>query len=543
MKIKRLELKNFKRFTHLVLEGIPDEAKLVLLIGSNGSGKSSVFDAFELINQYFKQEHINKSLQSDYYRKDITEDVIIGMRTESLEFELGEDPFLGYLLPIKKGNFYGRTSFRQIPQLTRKSLGKSNIDFENDSDRPRYFIDRDSRFENDIEKITETILREIFRSENSKEGIKEKYIEPINKSLLNIFGEESATKIQLIEIIPPLEGKIAQINFRKGKSEIHYNYLSAGEKEVFNLLINLLTRAEIYQDTVYFMDEIDLHLNTKLQYNLLKEITENWIPENSQLWTASHSLGFIDYANDFEKGVILDFDDLDFDKDQVIMPSDKSDYQVFEIAVSKDFIDKVFKGRRIVFSENTDTPIYNDLSIENTFFFTAVDKNDAFHKALNFNVNALLDRDYLTDDEIRLIKSTYPNIKILPYYSIENLLFHPDNIEEYSKNKQESFDKSQYIDEIVKVKNEKASDIIYGISKARDGYPFFKSNDFQKELKQFKSDGRNVATYLNSNSFEQFYSVFPAKDYGQSIRTRQNLNKRELAKTNWFKRKIEETLS
>jgi AAA15 family ATPase/GTPase len=49
MKITRLELVNFKRFTHLTLEGIPEHAKLVLLVGANGSGKSSVFDAFECI--------------------------------------------------------------------------------------------------------------------------------------------------------------------------------------------------------------------------------------------------------------------------------------------------------------------------------------------------------------------------------------------------------------------------------------------------------------------------------------------------------------
>jgi len=46
MRITRLQLKNFKRFTDLTIESIPKEAKLVLLIGSNGSGKSSIFDAF-----------------------------------------------------------------------------------------------------------------------------------------------------------------------------------------------------------------------------------------------------------------------------------------------------------------------------------------------------------------------------------------------------------------------------------------------------------------------------------------------------------------
>jgi len=94
--------------------------------------------------------------------------------------------------------------------------------------------------------------------------------------------------------------------------------------------------------------------------------------------------------------------------------------------VSKEFIDKIFQGRRIVFSENTDTPLYNDLSLDNTFFFTAIDKADVFHKSKNLRRYGLIDRDYLTDDEIKLIRQVYPEIKILPYYSIENLLYHPD---------------------------------------------------------------------------------------------------------------------
>ena len=50
MRIEKLQLKNFKRFTDLTLEGIPASAKLVMLIGANGSGKTSVFDAFNWLS-------------------------------------------------------------------------------------------------------------------------------------------------------------------------------------------------------------------------------------------------------------------------------------------------------------------------------------------------------------------------------------------------------------------------------------------------------------------------------------------------------------
>jgi hypothetical protein len=223
--------------------------------------------------------------------------------------------------------FYGRSSLRQVPQLTRTALGQGKpVNFDKDSDRPRMYIERDNRFENDLDKITGLILKDFYRSDQLASQIKLKYINPISEAFTRIFGENSATQLTLLELIPPLDDKVADIIFKKGESEIHYNYLGNGEKEVFNILINLLVRKNFYQDTIYYLDELDLHLNTKLQYHLLKEIVENWIPANCQLWTASHSLGFIEYANEVDNAVIVDFDELDFDKPQTLFVQPKNRY-------------------------------------------------------------------------------------------------------------------------------------------------------------------------------------------------------------------------
>lgn len=319
MRIKNIQLKNFKRFTDLTLQDIPENAKLVLLIGSNGSGKSSVFDGFEYIatqnNKGWKSIDFN-------YKKNNSKDVEIILDTYELGKEGSYNGMMNRTGRLNSSSFYGRTSFRQIPRLTKHALG-NRFDISADSDRPATFIDRDERFENDLEHIFGKLLKEFFRTNDEKSEIKEKIINPINNSLERIFGQENGTKLRLLEMIPPLEGRIAEINFKKGNSIFHYNYLSAGEKEVFNILINLVARGEYYIDTIFFFDEIDLHLNTSLQYTFLKEITENWIPANCQLWTASHSLGFIDYANDNENAAILDFDDFDFDHAQVLKPKEK----------------------------------------------------------------------------------------------------------------------------------------------------------------------------------------------------------------------------
>ena len=381
MKIKKLELVNFKRFSNLTIDLSASEElpKLVLLVGSNGSGKSSIFDAFELVSGYIKDRKrsndktITDSL--DYYIKnDLINAFKVAIETNKGHFDFDTDNVRSHRDASIGYGFYGRSSLRQVPRLTRISLGSAKKNEINaiDTDRPRFYIERDERFENDIEIITGIILEEAFNTPHKTMGeIADKYILKINETFERVFGSNADTSLRLKTLIPPLNDNIANIRFEKGESVIHYNLLSSGEKEIFNIFINLISRQELYQDTIFFFDELDLHLNTALQKTLLKELTENWIPDNCQLWIASHSLGFIEYANEAPHAAIIDLDDRNFDTSISLTPQDKNDFDVFEIAVSKEFLDTIFLGRRVVFTEGTDTPFYNNLKIKNTFFFRA----------------------------------------------------------------------------------------------------------------------------------------------------------------------------
>lgn len=547
MRISRLYMENFKRFTDLTLEGIPKETKLVLLIGSNGSGKSSVFDGFEAANRYIKQDGLTKDYLN-YYKKDDQDAAVVSINFfNDRQLAFSTDNFTDPPAGFNPNSFYGRTSLRQIPRLTRTALGGKNFDIERDSDRPVQFIERDNRFENDIEKITETILKEVFLSTNQNKDIKKKYIDPINEALVRVFGHQNGTKLQLIEIIPPLEGKVAQITFSKGVSRIHYDYLSAGEKEVFNILINLLTRKEYYQDTIYFFDEIDLHLNTKLQFNLLKEITENWISADSQFWTASHSLGFIEYARKSDQAVIFDFDDLDFDFAQTLYPQAKENPDIYEIAVGKEFLPSLFKDMTIYFVENKDKDFYASLGIPQTVFVSDNNRNNVYHKVRSIDdFRGIVDRDFLSDNDRVKIKEAYPRLSILEYYSIENYLFHPDNLEEYQREKGKPFDKAIYIQQLIEEKNKVKDKILPIIALKRTEYPYFGEPEYNGTPLQnrFKNKGENekqaahIASGLNSDDFEIFYKSLPMKTYCTQLPQRQNISKLELAKTNWFKKKI-----
>lgn len=536
MFITHLQLSNFKRFTDLTIDltSLAQPPKLVLLIGSNGSGKSSVFDAFEAVAVISKDRRLS---HFEYLRKRAASDFRVILQTsEGTVYNRSANIAGSSNQDLQNHFFYGRSSLRQISSLTRTALGQVPVDYETDSDRPRRFIDRDERFENDIEKITEQILREVFRTNSQTADIKEKFINPINQAFARIFGNNPATTPRLTVLNPPLEGKVADILFRKGEVEIHYNLLSSGEKEVFNILINLLSRRGLYQDTVYFFDEIDLHLNTRLQYNLLKEITEHWIPDGCQFWTASHSLGFIDYANDAAHAAIIDFDDLDFDAPQVLLPQPKNRLEVYEIAVPRETLLKLFHDKRIFICENRNDQYYNLLGFEDTLFVGVHNSNAVFIKVKREpGYYGVRDRDFLTDGEIATIESRFPNYRVLRYYAFENYLYHPDNLAELNL---PGYDQDAYTAEIRRQKNEQLIDyIIPNIQKSRDNY---------EELKEAGVKERDILTItrsLQSDDFETFYRFYDMKSrFNKKLIEPLNIAQDRLVRTEWFRERMREVV-
>lgn len=53
MKIKRLHLKEYKRFFDLTIDLGDSPSRIIALVGPNGCGKSSVFDALLFLNDNF----------------------------------------------------------------------------------------------------------------------------------------------------------------------------------------------------------------------------------------------------------------------------------------------------------------------------------------------------------------------------------------------------------------------------------------------------------------------------------------------------------
>ncbi len=558
MRITGLKINNFKRFSDLSIDGIPSTAKLVLLIGGNGSGKSSVFDAFDYVSKFSK---VTKRESDSYYQKLKNKKLAI-----EIEFQKGVIKFIsnigsqedgGYSESplVSGGNFIGRSSLRIVPRISFSKINYDGKTLTHDIDAPKSFIEFDTRFNFDVNKFTQDINRAmrapIFRGESADTlKIFKEFIEPFNKSLSNIFGEDNNTAIQIAEYEEASINTPPKLIFRKGKSLINYDLLSQGEKQVVITLLNFIVRKEQLANSIYFIDEMDAHLNTAIQYTLLKEITENWIPESCQLWTASHSLGFIDYARQAEHAAIIDFDQLNFDLPQVLIPEPKDNLEVYEIAVSKDILGRIFDGMNIFFVENKDNHHYNSLGITKTIFVPEKNKQAVFFKAKNSEFKGIIDRDFLSDKEIEELEKDYKNLKILRYYSIENYLYHPDNLAEYYNKKNKSFDKEDYLKSLIAAKNEIKDRLIIKLMSTRTSYPFYKEVQQEKNPKKkwYTNSNENtnftekIAELLNSDNLEDFYKVFPIKNNATQIPQRQNIPLSELTKTKWFEEQIKQLI-
>ncbi len=532
MRIASLTLDNFKRFTHLEIADVPETAKLVLLVGSNGSGKSSVFDAF---NSY---DNSRRLVGTAYDLKDNTLPMRLDVNVYGgAGFLFQNGRWVGNI--GKPTRFYGRSSLRVVPNIKRVQNAEQQI--ASDSDRPSSFTQEDRRFFVDVAHFTSQIdkaLREpTFRGEQADTvAIFRSFIEPFNNSLRRIFGDNLATTIQIKNFDNSDPQKPIQLFFTKGSSTVSFDLLSHGEKQIVILLMNFAVRRERYDDAIFFIDEMDLHLNTALQKNVLREIVEQWIPDNAQLWTATHALGFIEYADESEHAAIIDFDNLDFDLPQRLVPAPRRHLDVFEIAVPRDSLSRLFSGRKIIACEGKDDALYNAACDDNSRLFVPAGNSESVFVMVQANpaLWGIRDRDFLLQSEIDHLRQVYPQYRVLPYYSIESLLFHPDNVASLNI---PGYDAQAWRDAIRTAKDGRAlREVKYARSKIRElrVVPLFQKNH------AWESNAEEIYQAHASADFDTFYPVVPMKEMPRTYLEPFKISTGDLARAPWMIQKLKE---
>ncbi len=309
MRISGVRLKNFKRFTDLVISDIPITAKLVVVVGPNGCGKSSLFDGFL---QWFRTR-AGFGVQGDevYSKKDGQQP--FGWH-ESVEVTVHGGGACG------KGSFYVRTAYRNDPDFSISGINRPNIPSE--TSRFSRVIENDQTVSENYQRLVYDTTSAIFDTANDSktvQALREELIGQIRASMTRVFGD-----LLLNNITDPLGA--GAFFFEKGAIQsYHYKNLSGGEKAAFDLLLDLHIKRKYYPDAVYCIDEAETHLHTKVQGALLHELLRI-IPGESQLWVTTHSLGVLRAAQEIEVAnpgtvCILDFDGVDPDTARELVPS------------------------------------------------------------------------------------------------------------------------------------------------------------------------------------------------------------------------------
>lgn len=308
MKIKSLKLKSFKRFVDLTIDEIPQSAKLVILTGPNGCGKSSLFEAFNFWSKH-KTGHGNYDV-SYHSRNEVNDH---GSMVNDLEIK-----FHDFEPASKTENnrrcFYIRSAYRHEADFT--SGGISNVeDILNSPKKLNNLISQEARVSENYNRIVGEAVEELFNGadpDKTKIQIRDKLIGEVRSTMLNLFDG-----LNLSGTGNPTSG--GTFRFEKGSVlNFHFKNLSGGEKAAFDLILDFIVKKEAFSETVFCIDEPELHMHTKLQARLLEEIY-NLTPENCQLWISTHSIGMARKAAEINienpgRVAFIDFHDQDFDQ-------------------------------------------------------------------------------------------------------------------------------------------------------------------------------------------------------------------------------------
>ena len=309
MRLKSVTIKDFKRFTNLTVQGVPETARLIMLAGPNGSGKSSFLDALYTWHKWTSRK--GQEWDTDYHvkagsppRNRWTNDVAV--------------EFHDSVPAQNKKVLYMRSAYRNDPEFQIDSIGQ----LENPLDEVpfRRMIDNDAAVGRNYQRLIGTGVEDLYRGGSiTFDEYLEGCIGGIQEPLSRLFPELGFDNLE-----NPLED--GTFRFTKGDSKgFAFKNLSGGEKAAFDLILDVVTARRHYDNTIFCIDEPESHMHARLQAELLSVLNE-LIPENCQLMLATHSIGMMRRARDIEAknpGSVsfLDFGDRNFDDSQTIEPT------------------------------------------------------------------------------------------------------------------------------------------------------------------------------------------------------------------------------
>lgn len=442
MRIRSVRMQDFKRFTDLTVTDIPPSAKLVVVVGPNGCGKSSLFDAFLNWRRWQTMRHFISD--EAYFLKNMPPSRDAGSAMQNavkIDFH-GAAPDQNIL--------YVRTAHRNDPDFSERDLSRPS-DPESET-LSRRLIDDDKTVAANYRRLVYMTASRVYDTANNDKTVRtlrEELIGSVQASMRHVFGD-----LVLHNIADPFgtDAGSGSFFFEKGTAEsYHYKNLSGGEKAAFDLLLDLHLKRQVFTDAVYCIDEVEAHLHTAVQGALVQEIVDI-IPSDSQLWLTTHSLGVLRAVQKIEMAMpgstcIIDFEGAELDVACELRPveADRVAWQKL-LSIALDDLADLIAPEAIVICEGSslgrrrkdfDAAIYSRVLGEHEHGITFVSGGSSDQVQSNgadlrgmlrailprTRVFTLLDRDDQSDEEVdRLADKTI----VLSERNLESYLFRDD---------------------------------------------------------------------------------------------------------------------
>jgi RecF/RecN/SMC N terminal domain len=436
MKVREIRLNNFKRFTDTTIGEIPREVRLVVVVGPNGCGKSSVIDA--ALTWHGHRWARRGGWDATYHLKQAPG--AAGQWNQNVDVSF-HDP-----QPIDEHQgrkaIYVRTAYRNDPEFQLGQL--SRVPPAVQESRFNRLIDNDQAVSQNYQRLVAEGFEYAYESGDPTETLaffRERSIGAIRDSMQRLFPG-----LVLNGLGNPLtEGTF---RFDKGESKAFlYKNLSGGEKAAFDLLLDILVKRREFDDTVFFIDEPETHMSTALQAALLDEIF-NLVPQQSQLWIATHSIGMMRKARELSRRfagevAFLDFDGINFDVRASVTPTgpDRPFWKrAMQIAlddmagyIAPEYV-VLCEGGTVAGGSDFDASCYNTIFASDypeVVFLGAGSADDVQNDprrvegtmkgiAPSVQVIRLIDRDDRTDNEMLALRAR--GIRVLTLRTIESYL-------------------------------------------------------------------------------------------------------------------------
>lgn len=511
MRIQSLRLKNgYKRFHDLTIDLGATPARIVVLVGPNGCGKSSVLDGMMYHQQAHQAVGSVRANDDSYHRMDPARNVTF----KDIEI-----------------NFFGRGKFNDA-RMSREKLGKSNTVFsfrspyryntyvkvqeiramtpiKENNYGAGYAGALDSKMEENYRRLQGMVNRYTQDNDVKPSEARSKIIGELNQSIKRCLDLE-------IVDVGDVESGSGTLYFVKNDhpNKFEFNVLSSGEKEVIDILLDLYLRKTDFDDSVFLMDEPELHINTAIQGRLLKEI-DALVGDDCQIWLTTHSIGFLRTLQSEmrNKCQIIQFDPkLKLASEPHTLKPMKGSAaawrELFKVAL--DDLSALVSPRTIIYCEGRDTPSKlgeergMDAKAFNTIFAdthpdvlfissggnTELDQRSQIAIAIlgkvfpDVEILVFKDRDMISgrvadeSDRQTYLKNNAANHRVMKRFEIENYLYDKDVLKSYCNDQGLIFDELDYDAFVVDIINQNLKDEtgkikkICGISTSINGEVF-----------------------------------------------------------------------